>query len=185
MQTLDKSNTDCDIEVSLSKIDTSTLRCNIKIRNKASNDLYFFNRIYTDTDSKGILNVSKNNFYAYVNTNDTLILAKAIIQVPEEFFVESEVYPCCSKILPGNILNEELKLDMPIQLYHPYVEESPNLREYPVNFQFGYFVGHEQTESMEIIVPSNEGELICFDPFDYNYQKIIEVGVFDPLPVSK
>jgi hypothetical protein len=184
-QTHLSSNDDCEVTISLLFTDSLTAHCSINIKNKSSKNLYFFNLIYTGRTNNGILEVDRNTFYAYIDLKNNLILAKAIVKVPEEFFVEARIYPCCSKIAPYQTSAEDLQLSLPIHLYHPYVTQTPNISEYPVNFQLGYFVGQDQTESMEIKIPSNIGELICFDPFDIEFQKIIEVGMFNPLPVSK
>jgi len=185
-QTLISKNNDCEVKISLSSSKANIAKCNISVTNYSNNNIYFFNRIYKSSLTHQVSEISKNYCYAYVREDGVLVLAKAIVPVPEDLLVEKEVIPFCSKISPKNKFEEELEIILPIKLFTPY--EEPQVIEnnnYPVVFRFGYFVGHEKTESMEIKVPSSEGEVIGFDPFDYNYQKIIEVGEFNPIPISK
>ncbi|HRH48841.1 MAG TPA: hypothetical protein PLP23_08815 [Panacibacter sp.] len=186
-QTLSSSNEDCEVKISLLIKDEFMAECTINIKNKTSGNLYFFNRIYTEYSDEGFFEVDKNLFYAYIDGHNRLLMAKAIIPVPEGLQVEKEIYPCCTKILAGTAFEEKLAIKLPIKLYGPYETQKDKIeKDYSASFRLGYFVGHDQTESMEIKVHTKEGEeLIYFDPFDYKFQKIIQVGEFNPLPVSK
>jgi hypothetical protein len=183
-QILVNSNQDCEIKIMLSQIDNIKVHCIIEIKNKTSKTLYMFNKLYTDITKERSFVIDKNLFYTKLQ-DSILIFAKAIIPVPKGLFVEKKIYPCCSKILTNQDFREEIDIDLPIELYDPYVEENiGSKKQYPIVFRFGYFLGYSKTESMEIKAISNVGEVIIFNPFDYNFQKIIEVGVFNPLPIK-
>jgi hypothetical protein len=185
-QIINKNNADCDIKVSLILKDNNSLETFICIKNKTKQTIYLFNRLYTEYNDDDEFAIDKNIFYTYIDENDLLYLVKAIIPVPSGLNVEKEIIPCCTKILSGETFEESLEIELPINLYAPYTKKKENLKkQYPVVFRFGYFLGHENTESMEIKIPTKYGEVMYFDPFDYNYQEIIEVGPFIDLPVSK
>lgn len=184
-QSKSNSNSDCEVKISLSLSDPFKAQCLVRVINKTPNDIYLFNRIYTDYLGEGIFEVDKNSFYAFIDEKGILFLVKAIIPPPKGLYVEKKIVPCCTKILPKEVFEESLEIKLPIRLYSPYTAKKDIInKSYPVKFRLGYFVGHGQTQSMELKVRSTLGDLIYFDPFDFNYQKVIEVGLFDPLPVS-
>lgn len=184
-QILTSQNEDCEVQISFNIVNGLKAECSISIKNLTNNNLYFFNRIYFDTTNEGLFIVNRNNFYSYLS-DEKLFLAKAIIPLPPGLKVEKKIFPCCTKIKAGELFEEDLEIELPIKLYAPYTKKPANIsKQYPVVVRLGYFMGYEQTESMEIILHSDEGDVIYFDPFDYNYQKIIEIGIFNPLPIAQ
>jgi len=184
-QVLVSKNNDCEVSVSLSLIRDTIAKCRIHITNNSLNTMYVFNRIYFGSKTKHDAYIHKNNTYSYIRKDSILVVAKAIIPIPDNLYVEKNIVPYCSKISPQENFEEDIEINLPVKLFTPYRgSEIIQAKSYPVVFRFGYFIGHEQTESMEIKIPVDGEEFICFDPFDYNFQKIIEVGEFNPIPVK-
>lgn len=177
VQTCTNENEDCIISVKLEFGSTSAL-CSTHISNKTNKPLYFFNLIYFDPEIKS---ASKDIFYSYIE-RDTLILSKSIVPVPLDMDVEKPILPGCTKIMPNSDYEERIEIKIPINHHHPY--ENPQIRSGLItstSFRFGYFVGQSNTDSIGTIIKGDSTNFIYFDPFDYNYQKIIEVKPFKPL----
>ena len=181
------AGSECDVQVALSPRTEREMDCAITVKNMSDHDLYLFNRVYRGRTEEGRPDFDRNDFYTYLDDRGRLVLAKAIIPVPAGLHVESKIYPACTKVSPGGIVEDHLVIPIPIELYAPYTKKRPPAQGVRpmVVFRFGYFLGHEGTAAMEIKLPSKEGEVIYFDPFDHNFQKIIEVGPFQPLPIAQ
>lgn len=186
-QELRNANAECDVRVSLSVKDDSQAECVITVKNLTDRDLYLFNRLYKGRTKEGQPDTDRDLFYSYSDDRGRLVLTKAIIPVPSGLHVEYKIYPGCTKVTPGGSTKDQLTLVLPIELYAPYTQKhNPSPGSLPnVMFRFGYFIGHEGTAAMEIKLPSKDGEVIHFDPFDDNFQKIIDVGPFGPLPIAE
>jgi hypothetical protein len=186
-QTLENANADCSVKVTLSAREALSVECVIAVKNRTDRDLYLFNRAYSELTPEGRPAFDKNVFYSYLDDRERLVMSKAIDALQPGLNVEYMVYPACTKIAPGGTTEDRLTIALPIQLYAPYTPKrkpSPGSRPV-VMFRFGYFIGHEGTAAMEIKLPSKDGEVIHFDPFDPDFQKIIEVGTFEPMPVAE
>ncbi|MBP7513507.1 MAG: hypothetical protein KA791_03100 [Flavobacteriales bacterium] len=181
------ANAECEVSVQLSQQGAKGVDCAISVKNLSDRDLYMFDRCYDQLTPEARPDYDKAVFYSWLDGGNRLILFKGIDAPPPDLNVESMVYPACTKIQAFGRHEDHLTIALPVRLYAPYRSPGSQVQGASplVVFRFGYFLGHEATASMEIKVPSKEGELIAFDPFDHNFQKIIEVGPFQPLPIAQ
>ena len=178
---------ECDVQVALSARSEREMDCAITVKNMSDRDLYLFNRVQRGRTEEGRPDFDRNAFYTYLDDRGRLVLAKAIIPVPAGLHVESKIRPACTKVSPGGVVEDHLVFPIPVDLYAPYTKKrlpAEGVRPMVV-FRFGYFLGHSGTSAMEIALPSKDGSVLYFDPFDDGFQKIIEVGPFQPLPIAQ
>jgi hypothetical protein len=110
-----------ELKVNFTKSDDK-LQLTYKLINNMETPVYIFNRLY-DTDVMGNITLNPNRVYIYPEDENTLILAKMLIEIPSGMMVEAPEIPGLTKIGPHQEFSETLHLSLPLKMVHPYLRK--------------------------------------------------------------
>ncbi len=175
-------NNDAELTVTVLQSTDSLLIMSYEIRNRGSQSLYVFNKLYKDISPDLVLQTDKNLVNIITQYNQ-VFMSKAIADVPENMRVEYTVKPCVTKVLPYEQIGETLSLQLPLACQTPYTDFdiTDQIVSRMLFFSIGYFVGHDLTASYETVVKTLDGPAISFNPFSFQDQKLLTVGPFSQL----
>lgn len=156
--------------------ETDTLKIQYTFLNKTANKVYLFNKLYKDVTPDMYI-TDKNLAYVLLNKEQAEVW-KAVIPVPDNMDVATEIIPCATKVAPNGSFEETFKIALPLTPKSPYnrllATEKSVLK--PVSFGVGYFVGNEKTEQYERQTKTSEGPSIRFNVFSFRLQTLLRVG---------
>ncbi len=152
------------------------LKIQYRFLNKTANKIYLFNKLYKDVTSD--MYVTDRNLAYVLISKGEIQVRKAVIPVPENMDVATEIIPCATKVAPNGSFEETFKMALPLTPKSPYnhlsVTDKSTLK--PVSFVLGYFVGNEKTDQYERQTMTSEGPSIRFNVFSFRLQTLLRVG---------
>lgn len=119
------------------RLEDQRLVLRYSLSSRTNSDLLVFNALYA-VESGGVA-VDPNRVYMLLD-DDVLTLAKAVIEIPRGVQVEIPDVPYATKLSPGMNLQEDIRIELPVQYYNPHdlVTTEATIPCRAVRFRLGY-----------------------------------------------
>ena len=173
-------NVQDDVCLTLPEVDISPDRLILtyRIANNSPYRVYLVNQLFHRQGSAGF-HVDENLVYAEVSQEQTLLLRKQLIEVPEELDVEAPEVPYVTPVEVDSAFQETLHLEFPIRLYGPYRRQSDSQSLFMTSqftFSVGYILEDETVRVSKVNLPTGTKHL----RIDYTdlllRQRVKEIG---------
>lgn len=160
--------------------DETTLRVSAHLTNNSAQKVFLFNVLHGEIGEDGVYPLDPRGAYVSIES-DRVVVSRKIIDVPFGMFVEKRNIPFVTRLLPKQGMQDYIELPLPLAARSPYIEhdDAPKDRiNLPVYLEFGFFFGHDDTESMSASFNTSGGARRGFEPFSLSSQRIARIGGF-------
>ena len=183
-ETLTTQNADCALTVTADLTQPGVLRLRYEVRNTGALPLYFLNQLW-----RNIRRDARTNQQVFevlpdlVNievTPETVLVHKAVVDVPYGLLVEVRRIPCLAHVAPGAAYAETLTLPLPLQPYTPYESDGATgpVVSRALRVELGYLRGLPHVVQLLEPVTTPTGTAFYLDAFPARQQSIIGAGPF-------
>lgn len=171
------------VQVSAVEASDAALVVRYEVRNVGQQPVWLFNQLFK-VDAGGYYTLDPAKAYARAEGGGKLVLSKALQPVPPGEGVEFPEVPCVSRLEPGAMVAELVRLAFPVRETQPYLDTRRSLARSEialVRLRVGYFLDAPEIHFHKS--KDTTGKPFQYPTYSYGSknQVMLEVG---PLPVA-
>lgn len=136
------------------------------VHSYSSDQVYLLNNLYR-SGSAGNIRIDPDSIYAYRHPGAPLSLCKQFLPAPDGIAHDRLEIPLASLLEPGWMMTETIRLPLPIQVNHPYLEakDGRTISADKFTFTIGYVLAKKDGAPIDTIT-IGETKYVQFD-YDY------------------
>lgn len=164
-------------------------RATIRYRftNNGDRNDYLFHRLWEEIGSDLVFRTSVHRVYVEVIAEGVLLSKKAV-PIPPNMAVEHMNLPCMSRIAPGESLEEEVEIPLPLWPHTPYLRYTDKklaVEPSPLDawFEVGFLAVPPEGDRLAMAVSTTEGPALQFRAITVRSQTLVRMPLALKLPV--